>query len=289
MNSGPFGGTAIPRRRLAAAIAVAAGVVLAACGGGKRVSLTPTPFTTPTPSATATPTATPTPSATVTPTATPTPGPTATPVASARLVRLGDTSRPLVALTLDAGADVGYTEQILDTLERNGVRVSFGMTGVWALAHPDLVRRMVGDGHTLLDHSWGHPSFTGASTGQPPLTQAQRWAQLDRTEALLRELTGHGAAPYFRAPYGDTDASVERDIAARGFRYDVLWTVDSRGWAGAGVDEIVRRCVEGARPGAIIVMHVGGASRDGPALQRVIDGIRARGLGFATVPELVHD
>ena len=208
--------------------------------------------------------------------------------AAATVVNRGVTTRHAVALTFDAGADRGYAELILDVLKERGVRASFGMTGLWARQNPDLVQRIAAEAHRLINHSWDHASFTGLSTRARPLSREQRWAQLDRTEALLVELTGQSTRPFFRSPYGDVDASVQRDIAARGYAYNVLWTVDSTGWTGAPVRSIVDRCLRGAQPGAIYVMHVGAASRDGPALATIIEGLAAAGYDFETIDEIIE-
>jgi peptidoglycan/xylan/chitin deacetylase (PgdA/CDA1 family) len=209
------------------------------------------------------------------------------PVPSAWIIDRGDTGRRSVALTFDAGADRGYAELILDVLKDHGVRASFGMTGVWASANPDLVRRMATEGHRFINHSWDHGSFTGLSPRTRPLNQAQRWSQLDRTEALIVELTGLSTRPFFRSPYGDTDASVQRDLAARGYAYNVLWTVDSGGWTGLPARSIIDRCLRSARPGVIYVLHVGASSQDGPALAAIIDGLTAAGYDFETVDEII--
>jgi peptidoglycan/xylan/chitin deacetylase (PgdA/CDA1 family) len=277
----------VPRPFVLSPLAAAL-VVLAACGGGG-----PAPEPTPTATRTAAPAATRTATALPTATATPLPPATATaappptslpptqpPSGSATIISHGDTSRRAVILTFDAGSDAGYTSQILDTLSANGIVAAFGITGRWAEQNPELVRRIAREGHELINHSYNHESFTGLSTGEAPLTQAQRWDQLDRTEDIVRDLTGAGTKPYFRPPYGDQDASVNRDVFARGYRYDVLWTVDSSGWRGISTDEIVTRCLQNASPGAIYIFHVGSASQDGPALQRVIDGLRGAGYSF---------
>ena len=100
---------------------------------------------------------------------------------AAQVIRKGNTSRNAVAFSFDAGSDAGYTAQILDTLKTNGIRVSFGMTGRWAEQNPDLLQRIVNEGHELINHTYDHASFTGGSTGQPALTQAERRDELDRT------------------------------------------------------------------------------------------------------------
>jgi peptidoglycan/xylan/chitin deacetylase (PgdA/CDA1 family) len=204
------------------------------------------------------------------------------------VVDRGNPARRAVALTFDAGADRGYAEYILDVLKEQGVRATFGMTGVWAERNPDLVQRMAAEGHRLMNHSYDHSSFTGRSTGRRPLTTEERWTQIDRTEQVIVELTGQSTRPLFRAPYGDTDASVLRDIAARGYAYNVLWTVDSRGWMRYSAGAIVERCLRLAEPGAIYVMHVGGESQDALALLAVIEGLRAAGYEFETVDEIIE-
>lgn len=263
--------------------AVIASLVILACGGEgeETVDRTATPAT---PSATSTATRPPP----ATSLATPTLEATETlPSGSAELVRSGSTERRAVALTFDAGADAGFTSQVLDILKANGITASFGITGRWAEQNPDLLRRIVREGHHLINHSYDHSSFTGLSTGEPPLTQAQRWQQLDRTEEVLRSIAGVEAKPYFRPPYGDYDDSVNSDLSARGYRYNVLWSVDSQGWNGLSADEIVERCLRLAQAGAIYIFHVGSASQDAMALQRIIDGLRAGGYAMGSVPELL--
>jgi len=215
------------------------------------------------------------------------PAPSPTPATTAQVIRRGDASRRVVALSFDAAADTGFTAQILDTLKANGITASFGVSGQWAERNPDLVRRIAREGHLLMSHSYDHPSFTGLSTGEPPLTQAERWEQLDRTDAVIEELTGLSTRPYFRPPYGDYDASVNADLYARGYTYNVLWTVDSLGWDGLPAADIVRRCLDRVEPGAIYVFHVGAASEDAAALQPIIDGLREVGYSMATVSDLI--
>lgn len=213
---------------------------------------------------------------------------TAASVNTAVAIDRGVTSRRSVALTFDAGADRGYAAYILDVLLYLGVPASFGMTGVWAEQNPDLVQRMVLEGHRLINHSYDHDSFTGLSTGRGPMSQARRWWQLERTEQIVRDLTGAELAPFFRSPYGDTDGSVLRDLGARGYQYNVLWTVDSRGWMRYSVGQIIDQCLRGATPGAIYVFHVGSQSQDGPALPAIIKGLRDAGYSFETIEQIAQ-
>ena len=195
--------------------------------------------------------------------------------------------RRIVAFSFDAGSDVGYASQILDVLASNGIHASFGMTGRWAEQNPDLLKRIVRERHSLINHTYDHDSFTGRSTGAAALAQGQRWEELDRTEAIINELTGASTKPFFRPPYGDFDDSVNADVGARGYAYNVMWTVDSRGWTGIPASQIIQRCLDLAAPGAIYVFHVGSASQDGPALQSIIDGLRTQGYAIGSVPDML--
>ncbi|MDQ4099796.1 MAG: polysaccharide deacetylase family protein [Chloroflexota bacterium] len=244
------------------------------------------PSPTPTPDLTAKPT--------LVPTETPVPRPTERPApprlantAAGISIDQGTSGRREVALTFDAGAGRGYTEQILDLLAQEGVTATFGVTGKWAEEHPDLMRRIVADGHMVINHTYDHVSFTGDSTRAGPLTPSQREAQLARTEQVIANLTGYQTAPYFRFPYGDYDAEALEDIAAAGYPYAIRWSCDSLAWRGSSAGQIVQKCGEKAEPGAIILLHVDPIA-DYEALPGLIDTLRARDFQLVTVEQLLQ-
>lgn len=273
------------------------GTALAACStpGGTE----PTPTVSPAATATAEPTSaaqpsptpepTPSPTATLATTPTPSPFPTPTPPQPAEPITIAraDTTEKIVALTFDAGADSGYVDEILDTLAREGIHATFGMTGAWAEQYPDAVRRIVAEGHQMINHTYDHPSFTGFSTNQPPLSREERIATLQRTEDVIRQIVDYDMRPYFRPPYGDYDDSVMADIAEAGYTVNVLWSVDSLGWNGLTAEEIAERCVTMTEPGGIILMHVGSQSQDAAALPDIIARLRADGYRFVTIRDMV--
>lgn len=193
------------------------------------------------------------------------------------------TTKRVVALTFDAGSDVGFTNAILDLLADRGVQASFGITGEFARAHPEQVQRMAREGHEVMNHSDAHRSFTGTSSTDVLLSRRERQADLRAAEATLTSLIGHATIPYWRPPYGDYDAGVLTDVGAIGYAATVMWTIDTLGWTGLPADEIVARVLADVRPGAIVAMHVGEQSADMFALARMIDGLRARGYRFTTV------
>jgi len=206
--------------------------------------------------------------------------------APATVVARGPAGRRTVLLTFDAGADTGFAAQILDTLHREGVTATFGITWRWAEENPGLVRRIVGEGHDVVNHTYDHRSFTGVSTRTAPLSADQRRMEIDRAEQVLSGLTGRTTRPWFRLPYGDGDASVNTEVAREGYRYVLGWTVDSLGWEGFSSAAITQRCLARAVPGAVYLFHVGSRSQDAQALPAVIDGLRAQGYGFGSLADL---
>jgi peptidoglycan/xylan/chitin deacetylase (PgdA/CDA1 family) len=192
-----------------------------------------------------------------------------------------------VALTFDAGADRGYADLILDILRENNIPASFGMTGQWAEQNADLVQRMGEEGHHFINHTWGHRSFTGFSPQTRALSPPERRIELDRTEELIQGLTGQSSRPYFRPPYGDMNEGVLKDVSDAGYDYTIMWSVDSFGWNHLPARGIVERCLSRAEAGTIYIFHVGAQSEDALALGPIIEGLRARGLDFVTIPDML--
>jgi peptidoglycan-N-acetylglucosamine deacetylase len=208
-----------------------------------------------------------------------------TPGSSLRIDR-GPAECNAVHLSFDAGADRGYAEMILDVVKEENVTLSFGMTGRWAQQNPDVMKRIVDEGHEVINHTWSHSSFTGFSAGRP-MSVYERRLELDRTEEFLVELTGKSTRPYFRPPYGDLDNGALKDVSDAGYDYTMMWTIDSFGWMRIPAAAIIERCLSRAEPGAIILMHVGIESEDGPALRAIISGLRERGYLIVGMADLL--
>jgi peptidoglycan/xylan/chitin deacetylase (PgdA/CDA1 family) len=205
------------------------------------------------------------------------------------LIEGGSNGRLEVALTFDAGADTGYAPQILDYLRDEGIPATFGMTGLWAQANPDLVKRMVADGHQLINHTWDHASLTGANTGLPAQTPEQVAQELGDTEAVVRDLTGYEMRPYFRPPYGDYDEASLGYLYENGYYLSIWWTCDSHGWAGWGSQEIIDYCTTNIAEDEILLLHVGAAAAgDFEALPGLVQFFRDNGYAFVTVEQMLQ-
>lgn len=205
------------------------------------------------------------------------------------LVEGGSNDRKEVALTFDAGADVGYTGAILDLLRDEGIQASFGMTGAFAEEHPDLVQRMVIEGHQLINHTWSHTSMTGVNGDLPPMTYEQLADELARTEQVVRDETGYELKPYFRPPYGDYDGETLQWLDALGYPFTIMWTCDTQGWRGWGADRILDYCTQVPLEDEIVLMHVGAAAAgDYEVLPLLIDYYRQRDYAFVTVEQMLQ-
>lgn len=249
------------------------------------------------------PTAIPTQEPTLAPTEEPTPEPTEAPVATERpvppetgqdrslIIERGDSGRTEVALTFDAGEGAGYTEEILDLLAEYGIHGTFGITGQWAEQNPELMRRIVDEGHQIINHTYDHQSYTGVSPGTDPMDPEDFRAEVEQTEQIIEDVTGgYESRPFFRFPYGDYDTSALDILGELGFSYTMWWTCDTLAWMGDAPDVIVERCghdAEKGGPGAILLMHVA-QENDWNALEPLIEDYQAGGYDFVTLEQMIQ-
>ncbi len=125
----------------------------------------------------------------------------------------------MCALTFDDGPGQ-FTAHLLDSLQAEGVHATFFVLGQQVRRHPELIQRMLTEGHEVGSHSYSHPNMR-------KLTPSAQFEQLDKTNQLLREL---GADPkYFRPPYGKFDKSITAMAHGMGMSI-VLWSSDSMDW-----------------------------------------------------------
>lgn len=230
------------------------------------------------------------------PTQTPEPVETPRPVAPENpydqsfIIDRGESGRREVALTFDAGEGTGEIDQILDFLDEHDIKVSFGITGNWARENPEIVQRMVDDGHQLFNHSDTHLSWTGVSTTGEPIPDDVRISELEGAEQAVYDITGYSMKPFFRPPYGDYDLAGLELLKQQGFEYMVWWTCDSLGWQGATAEEVVESCgpnAKGGGPGGIILMHVT-QEEDYRALEQLVTAYQADGYEFVTMEQMIQ-
>ncbi len=272
-------------------------VLLTSCGGQPlNQNGTPTPSPRPsattgltpttTPGPTATPTATPTAIPTPTPTQPPHPTPSACdtpqgvePVSSAE-IDIGDTSRPRIALTFDAGGPSTPTSSILDILAKHHVHSTFFITGDWANLYPDLVRRIHTDGHEIGNHTMHHDDLR-------TLSDVGVCTELNQANQVISGITGVTTRPYYRPPYGGRDSRVRSLAANLGYR-TVYWTIDTLDWqTTATPDSITKKVMDNLRNGVIVLMHAG-SDVEARTLDGLMTKIEAMGYEMVTVTEVLQ-
>jgi len=186
-----------------------------------------------------------------------------------------------VALTFDDGPGP-YTPEVLSVLERLHVHATFFVIGKMLRYFSASVVREIDDGDAIGDHTQSHPEMA-------KLSAHDQYEQL--FEQIVRvELLGGRRPDLFRPPYGSFDATTMRELR-RLHLLMVLWSVDTDDYLQPGVATIEQRALAGAHPGAIILMHDAGGTRTQTiaALPTIIHELRARGLHFVTVPQLLAE
>lgn len=184
----------------------------------------------------------------------------------------------VIYLTFDEGYENGYTASILDTLKEKNVPAAFFVTGAYVRQNPELVQRMVDEGHIVGNHTVNHPAM-------PSLSEEELKAEILPLEEALR---GFGVTDkYLRPPEG---AYSERSLAvtqALGYK-TIFWHFAYRDWDTSdqrGDDYAYQKIINGVKPGGIVLLHAV-SSDNAAALGRVIDTLQGQGWIFQSLEQL---
>jgi cellulose synthase/poly-beta-1,6-N-acetylglucosamine synthase-like glycosyltransferase/peptidoglycan/xylan/chitin deacetylase (PgdA/CDA1 family) len=194
-----------------------------------------------------------------------------------------------VAFTFDDGPDPDSTPAVLSILARHAVKATFFLVGTRVEREPELVQRLVAEGHEIGNHSFSHPDF-----GLVPEHTAD--IEIRATNLLLTSTTGRSTL-LFRPPFrADDTPQTPEDLAGieaamRDGMTVIASTIDPRDWERPGADAIVDRVLSQAqRDGAgVVLLHDGGGDRSQTvqALEPILSGLEARGFGFVQVHDLL--
>ncbi len=189
-------------------------------------------------------------------------------------VTAAPTRRRLVAMTFDDGPHPVLTPQLLDILKARRIRATFYVIGRNVARYPDIVKRMVDEGHEIGNHTWRHPVLTQLGSGSV-------LSELDRTsEAVYKAVQRIPVT--MRPPYGALSRGQRAMISKERDMPTILWSVDPEDWRRPGAQVVASRIVGGARAGSIILSHDIHAPTIS-AMPAALDGIIANGYRFATV------
>jgi len=188
-------------------------------------------------------------------------------------------SRKNIFLTFDDGPNEPYTSQILDVLKKNQIKASFFVCGSNVERYPEAVRRIIGEGHAVGNHSFSHP-FVLSFFGLLP-------KEIEKTEKIIMKVAGIKTV-LFRSPWGLISFRpwLKSYLVRNNYRF-VGWDVDSRDWMNPGSNKIIDRVFKKARENSIILLHDGKEARGNgdrsqtvTALPTIIEKLTARGYSF---------
>ncbi|SEI20632.1 beta-1,4-N-acetylglucosamine oligosaccharide deacetylase NodB [Rhizobium tibeticum] len=198
-----------------------------------------------------------------------------------------------IYLTFDDGPNPYWTPQILNVLAEYRAPATFFVIGAYAKSHPELIRRIVAEGHEVANHTMTHPDL---STCGPLEVEREI---IEANEAIIAACP-QAAVRRIRAPYGVWSEEVLTTSAGAGLTA-VHWSADPRDWSRPGANAIVDVVLASVRPGAIVLLHDGcppdelgqcavTSLRDQTltALSRIIPALHERGFAIRPLPRITE-
>ena len=195
---------------------------------------------------------------------------------------MGDDSEKVIYLTFDCGYENGNTEPILDALKKHNVTATFFVVGHFLETAPDIVRRMVEEGHIVGNHTYHHPDMSSISD----LDAFQK--ELDDVADSFYAITGTTLSSYYRPPQGKANAGNIKMAQQLGYS-TVFWSLAYVDWDtekqpshDAAFDKLTSRI----HPGAIVLLH--NTSRtNGEILDELLTKWEDMGYSFQPLSELI--
>ncbi|MFE0508475.1 glycosyltransferase [Streptomyces sp. NPDC058964] len=193
-----------------------------------------------------------------------------------------------LVLTFDDGPDPTWTPKVLDVLKKHHAHAVFFVTGTMTSRYPELVKRMVDEGHEVGLHTFNHPDLSYQSKKRIDWELSQNQLAITGAAGIRTSL--------FRPPYSsfadamdDKSWPVTEYIGTRGY-ITVVNNTDSEDWKKPGVDEIIRRATPHGGKGAIVLMHDSGGDRHQTvqALDRFLPMLQSQGYTFDNLTEALH-
>ncbi len=196
------------------------------------------------------------------------------------IIRHGNRKSWSIALTFDDGPQKPYTEQILDILAKYSIKATFFLTGEKVEQNPDIVRRIISDGHEVGNHSYSHKTMRSRSS---------KWLrrEIERTDELLLQ-AGANHPIHFRPPFGRNSFQLI-SLIKKMKKKIILWDIGPKDFKYSHSYEVVGKVLKKMKPGSIIVLHDGGGDRSVTveAVNILVKDIREMGYKFVTISEFI--
>ena len=185
--------------------------------------------------------------------------------------------KPMVALTFDDGP-FHYTDQILDILEKYGVRATFFVVGKEIKGREDSIIRAAQNGNEIAGHTWDHKRLTDLSNREIAET-------IKKTSDLIEKVTGIPSPPFMRPTYGLVNARVANVCSELGYTL-INWTVDPQDWLLLNANKVYDAVMRTVRENSIILLHELFATTVA-ATERLIPALLEKGYEFVVLSELM--
>ena len=182
-----------------------------------------------------------------------------------------------IYLTFDEGYENGYTEEILDILKEKNVKAVFFITMSYAKSEPDLIRRMIDEGHIVGNHSTAHLSFPG-------MTLEDAYADVKALHEYVYDKFGYSMS-LFRFPMGESSDRTQALLQELGYT-SVFWSFAYKDWETDNQpleSEAFAKITDCAHPGAIYLLHAV-SKTNAELLSSIIDDFRQNGYEIALYP-----
>ena len=194
----------------------------------------------------------------------------------------GEGEDKVIYLTFDCGYENGNTEPILDALKKHDAPATFFVVGHFLESAPEIVKRMVSDGHTVGNHTYHHPDMSKISD----LSSFKK--EMDDVKDLFKEITGTGLAMYYRPPqgkYSTANLQMAKDEGYSTFFWSLAyvdWNQDSQPSHEEAFDKLTGRI----HPGAIVLLH-STSKTNGEILDELLTKWEEMGYSFRPLSDLL--
>ena len=196
---------------------------------------------------------------------------------------VGDAAEKVLYLTFDCGYENGNTEAILDALKKHEVTGTFFVVGHFLETAPEIVKRMVEEGHIVGNHTYHHPDMSAISD------MASFQKEMEDVEALYQEITGKEMTPFYRPPQGKysiQNLEMAKELGYHTFFWSLAyvdWNVDAQPTKEEAFSKLLTR----VHPGAIVLLH-STSSTNAQILDELLTKWEEMGYTFAPLSDLVE-
>ncbi len=193
-----------------------------------------------------------------------------------------ETEEKVIYLTFDAGYENGNTPAILDALKKHNAPATFFLVGNYLNTSPDLVKRMVAEGHNVGNHTFHHPDMSKISTKE------SFEKELSDLEALFQQTTGQAMKKYYRPPqgkYSEANLAMAKEMGYHTFFWSLAyvdWYEDKQ----PSKEEAFKKLTGRIHPGAIVLLH-STSKTNGEILDELLGKWEEMGYHFASLDDLV--